>query len=373
MARSPLRVVIAGGGAAGLETLLALRALAGDLVDLSLLAPEDEFVYRPLVVRDEYAADRIRAVPLERAAKDAEAAFVSASVDAVDPAAKNVTTSDGDQLAYDALVLSVGAQAVPVVEHALTWDDRIDADTIGGLLRDIEGGYSRSLAVIIPPGASWPLRGYELALFIMRDAKGVVADFELTIVTPEPALLELLGSRAVELMESELERAGVTTVSASRVDVVQSAPAVVVLEPGRRRLEFDRLLALPALRGRPIRGVPCDDDGFIDVDEHCRVRGLDSVWAAGDCIAFPLKSGGFATEQADVAAEDIAASAGAAVSPHAFTADMREELAGLPAGQYLESWLGAGKRRLATHIPSGTVPVLTYLRRDLTAGWRGRS
>jgi sulfide:quinone oxidoreductase len=365
--------VIAGGGAAGLEALMALRALAGDLVELSLIAPEDEFVYRPLVVKDEYAADRIRAVPLDRAAKDVEATFVSALVDAVDPAAKTVTTSAGDQLAYDALVLAVGAEPVTVVPHALTWDDRIDAESIGGLLRDIEGGYTRSLAVIIPPGASWPLRGYELALFIMRDAKGIVADFELIVVTPESAPLEMLGPRAVELMGSELERAGVTIVSAARAEVVQSAPAVVVLEPGRRRLEVDRLLALPALRGRSIGGIPSDDDGFVEVAEHCRVRRLDGAWAVGDCIAFPLKSGGFATEQADVAAEDIAASAGAAVEPHPFTPALREELAGLPAGQYLEAWLGAGKRRLATHVPSGSVPVLTYLQRDLAAGWRGRS
>jgi len=32
-------VLIAGGGVAGLETLLALRALAGDRVDITILAP----------------------------------------------------------------------------------------------------------------------------------------------------------------------------------------------------------------------------------------------------------------------------------------------------------------------------------------------
>jgi len=38
MAQSPVRVVIAGGGVAGLETLVALRALAGAPVDLTLVA-----------------------------------------------------------------------------------------------------------------------------------------------------------------------------------------------------------------------------------------------------------------------------------------------------------------------------------------------
>jgi sulfide:quinone oxidoreductase len=76
----PLAVVIAGGGAAGLETLLALRGLTADRVELTLVAPEDEFVYRPLVVRDEFAADRIRRVALNCAAEDAQAAFVNVSI-----------------------------------------------------------------------------------------------------------------------------------------------------------------------------------------------------------------------------------------------------------------------------------------------------
>ena len=52
MPQSPLRVLIAGGGVAGLETLMALHARAGDRVELTLVAPEDEFVYRPLEVEE---------------------------------------------------------------------------------------------------------------------------------------------------------------------------------------------------------------------------------------------------------------------------------------------------------------------------------
>src|SRR5947209_11261110 len=43
---SPLRVLVAGGGVAGLETILALRALAGSRVALTLLAADPEFVVR---------------------------------------------------------------------------------------------------------------------------------------------------------------------------------------------------------------------------------------------------------------------------------------------------------------------------------------
>jgi len=56
--RDRLHVVIAGGGVAALETLLALRALAGHLIDVTLISPTPEFVYRPVTVAE--AFDRRR-------------------------------------------------------------------------------------------------------------------------------------------------------------------------------------------------------------------------------------------------------------------------------------------------------------------------
>ena len=53
-----LRVVIAGGGVAALETLLALRTLAGELVELTLICGEREFLYRPVTVAEAFTAAR---------------------------------------------------------------------------------------------------------------------------------------------------------------------------------------------------------------------------------------------------------------------------------------------------------------------------
>jgi sulfide:quinone oxidoreductase len=282
-----------------------------------------------------------------------------------------VSTSAGRRLEYDALVLAVGAKAVPAVAHALSWDDRSSSETLGGLQRDIEEGYSRRLAVVIPSGPAWPLRAYELALFITLQAKGMSVDIETTLVTPEPSPLAILGSHLVEVVSNELERAGVAVVSAARVDVERRHVATVVLNTSGRRVEVDRVLALPVLHGRPIAGIPADPRGFVDVDEHCRVRGLDGVWAAGDKTAFPLKSGGFAAEQADVASEAVAALAGAVIEPRPFDPAQREDLVGLPAGSSLKAWLAEDDDALTTHLPGVGLPVLTYLQRDLAAGWRG--
>jgi sulfide:quinone oxidoreductase len=369
---SPLRVLIAGGGVAGLEALLALRALAGERVDLTLIAPEDEFVFRPLTVEEPYAVERMREVPMRDAAQEAGAHFVAATIDAVDPQVRAVTPSVGDRLDYDALVLALGAEAVPAVAGALTWDDRSDSELLGGLLQDIEQGYTRGVAVVIPSGPGWPLRGYELALLIKLEAASMSEDVQVTLIRPEAPPLAQFGKRAEELVAKELERAEIAVAAAEHVEVVKDHAAAVELQPSGERIEVSRVLALPILRGRPIPGIPSDGHGFIDVDEHCRVRGLEGVWAVGDCTAFAWKSGGFAAEQADVAANDIAASAGAPVEPKLFDPVLREDLAGLPAGRFLEAALAARDDRLSMHLPAG-VPVLTYLRKDLAAGWRGTS
>ena len=51
---SRMRVLIAGGGVAALEAMLALRALAADRVSVVLVAPDREFVYRPLAVAEPF-------------------------------------------------------------------------------------------------------------------------------------------------------------------------------------------------------------------------------------------------------------------------------------------------------------------------------
>jgi sulfide:quinone oxidoreductase len=183
--------------------------------------------------------------------------------------------------------------------------------------------------------------------------------------------LWVLGSRVVQGLSAALTEAEVTVVSAARVDVEAGRPIGVALRPSGRRIGVDRVLALPILRGRPIAGIPTDVDGFIQVDERCRVRGPEGVWAAGDGTAFPVKSGGFAAEQADVVAEQIAAAAGADIEPRRFDPALRPDLLGLPAGRYLDAWLADGEGALSTHLPATGLPVLTYLQRDLAAGCRG--
>src|SRR5215213_3835490 len=49
------QVVIAGGGIAGLEALMALRDLGGDRLALTLVAPDPEFTYKPFTVEEPFS------------------------------------------------------------------------------------------------------------------------------------------------------------------------------------------------------------------------------------------------------------------------------------------------------------------------------
>jgi hypothetical protein len=77
----------------------------------------------------------------------------------------------------------------------------------------------------------------------------------------------------------------------------------------------DQVVALPKLEGPHLGGLPANDLGFIHIDEHARVVGLEDVYAAGDAADVPIKQGGIATQQADTAVEMIAARLGAGVKP----------------------------------------------------------
>src|SRR5215216_2293648 len=66
----PTRVLVAGGGVAGVETVLALQALAGDRLQIELLAPGRHFTYRPLAVAEPFHSGSVQRIPLDAIAAD---------------------------------------------------------------------------------------------------------------------------------------------------------------------------------------------------------------------------------------------------------------------------------------------------------------
>jgi sulfide:quinone oxidoreductase len=310
------RVVIVGGGVAGLEAALALSHLAPELTDVTLIAPNLEFVYRPMVVREPFAYGLASRYPLERIVGDAGATLLAGQLAWVDPDKHTLHTESGEALEYDALLLTLGAHASARYEHAVTIDDRHLDETLHGLIQDIEGGYIHSLAFVAPGSIAWPLPLYELALMSSGRAYDMGIELSTTIVTPEDSPLAIFGATASSAVAELLRQANIQTISSAYAEVPRSGE--VVISPGERHLRVDRVIALPELYGPPVRGIPLSEHGFIHVDPHGRVPHIEDVYAAGDATDFPIKHGGLAAQQAVVAAQSIAARAGAAVTPERF-------------------------------------------------------
>jgi sulfide:quinone oxidoreductase len=195
---------------------------------------------------------------------------------------------------------------------ATTWFPGGDSETYGGLLRDLEEGYAKRLAIVVPPGAVWPLPAYELALMTAGEAREMgQPDLSITVVTPEKQPLSLFGAEASQALTEELGWAGIEVRTGA---VARKEGDALVLEPTGERLDVQRVFAVPRIVGPAIEGVPFDEEGFIVADDSARVEGCERTWAAGDGVVSPVKFGGLATHQARRGAAAIAAVAGVEVA-----------------------------------------------------------
>ena len=335
MSDHELRVVIVGGGVAALEGALALEALAGPRVGVEIVAPEPRFFYRPLAVAQPFALGEPRSYDLGDLAARAGASLTLGTVTAVDADAREAHTAAGSVLGFDALLVACGAVPQLAVEGAITFRGPSDTEHIATLLAEAESGSIGSIAFSIPSGAVWSLPVYELALLTAaRLAARGRREVLIVITTPEVAPLELFGQEASAATIGLLKQHGI--VLRTRAPASAFRDGELLLASGDV-LPVDRVVAMPRLVGPRIAGLPRTRRGFIPIDRHCQVEYLPGVYAAGDVTTFPVKQGGIAAQQADVAAQAIALLAGADVVPQPFRPVLRGMLLTGNAPQFMRN------------------------------------
>jgi sulfide:quinone oxidoreductase len=153
-------------------------------------------------------------------------------------------------------------------------------------------------------------------------------------LTPEEEPLELFGPAASKAARELLADRGVA-LHTHRYPTDVRERELLVTPAGC--VAAERVVSLPRLRGPFLPGLPHDADGFIPTDLHGLVAGEADVYAAGDATTCPVKQGGVATQQADAAAEAIAARAGADVEPRPFRPVLRGMLLTGAAPRYLRA------------------------------------
>ncbi len=268
------QVVIAGGGVAALEALMALRDLAGERVAITLIAPETTFTYRPMKVAEPFYKGHAHEYGLLEITRDHGARFIHDSVAEVHTEEKVVRCASGAHIPFDHLVIATGAKAVPAFRDALTFGEDPSEERLHGMLADLEQGYLKHIAFVVPGETVWTLPLYELALMTARQAWGMgMENIQFTLVTPEERPLAMFGGPASEAVAQMLSDEGIEFVGSSYPTV---GHGYVVADPGGRRIDADRAVSLPALEGRRLAGVPADE-----------ATGSSPSTPTGACVASP--------------------------------------------------------------------------------------
>jgi sulfide:quinone oxidoreductase len=352
----PHRIVIAGGGIAALEALVALRAQAPAGCRITLVSPAGTFAYRPLAVREPFGRGGGRQFSLPAIARDLGAAYVRDAISRVDAPASSAVQRSGAALGYDTLLVAIGARPYPAFTHGITFDREHSPAEFDELLSDVDARLAPHVAIVVPEHVGWTLPAYELALSVAAYGRSPYGRrVAVTIVTHERQPLAAFGTTVSRAVAEVLDEASIDVI-AGREAVVMSDGALIA---GSQWLTADRIVALPRLAGPRLRGMPSDPHGFIPVDCHGRVAHMPNVYAAGDGTTASIKQGGLAAQQADAIVAHLLSRLGAGPEAEPPAPVLRGVL-GTPRGTlYLQADLGpgrAGEGSVASWLPLWPAP-----------------
>ena len=347
---SRFRLLVAGGGVAALEGMLALRELVGSRIDLELVSSAREFMLRATAVGEPFGYAALDPLPLIEVAADLGAHYWRDALVGVDADRQVAIMESGAERPYDALLIAIGAVPGVALPGAVTYGGPPDNARIGSLLSEMEEQPPDRLVFAVPPSVQWALPMYELALLTARRLTASAgARTHVALVTHESSPLDVFGPSASDAVRELLDEASIELVAGAHAATVGQDG--LLLRDGRM-VDADRVVASPRLTVPSLAGIPQIQDGFIPTDDEMRVDDLECVYAAGDATWFPIKQGGIAAQQADVAASSVAALIDPNREPIDFRPTLRAALITGGAPQYLRAVIGEeGSSATATGAP----------------------
>ena len=283
--KTPEKVVIAGGGAAGFAAAEMLRRLGyqGGIVMLSddAAAPVD----RPNLSKDYLAGSAPEEwVPLRPDSYYAENGIdlrLGAKIGAINPRNREVTLVDGDAVSYDRLLIATGAEPVRLEipgaapENALTLRSFADCRTIIA-----HAGSAKQVVVV---GASFI--GLEVAAALRT--RGL----DVHVVAPEARPMEkILGPQLGDVIRALHEEKGVHFHLQNTVSGFEAGQAT--LKDGSK-LKADFLVlgvgVRPRLQLAEAAGLTLDKGNVVD---RTLKTSAPDIYAAGDVARWPDRHSG---------------------------------------------------------------------------------
>jgi NADH dehydrogenase len=291
------RVVVIGGGFAGLSALHALRGrgAAVTLVDRNVYSTFQPLLYQ---VATAGLTSSDVAYPLWSVTRKTGARFHRALLEHIDTAGRVVRLDDGSELGYDYLILATGVSAnffgIPGADkQSMSLYTRRDAVALRERLEwELEqrswGGVSAGLSITIAGGGA---TGVELA-GTLAELRNIAlpasfpridpATVKVTLIEQAPALLAAFKPPEREYARRQLQQRGVD---------VQLGMAIKELAPGEVLLAngtsvpsditvWAAGVAAPEAIGQ--LGLAHGHSGRLLVGPDLRVQGEDRVFAVGD-------------------------------------------------------------------------------------------
>ncbi len=309
------KIVVLGGGFAGLESAFYLRMKMPKEADITLVSDRERFLYKPNTIYVPFGLDPEKLmIPLAKPTKRKNIQFMQARAHEID-ADNKVVHLDGQKLPYDYLVVATGAGMRPteipgLAEYAHTiWTPK-DMLTLRGafdqLLRDPNGKGRRQVLFLVPPNNKCAGPLYEMVMMLdtwlrRHNARNRV---DLVWSTYEDSFIQAFGPRLHQVVGNEFEQRGIAGYNQY---VVQEVKADEVIYQNGARQAYDLLVSFPPyIASTPFPGLPSDERGFIRTEMGSRqVVGFPEIYAAGDAGDFPVKQAFLAFLQSDAVAEHI--------------------------------------------------------------------
>jgi NADH dehydrogenase len=306
------RIVILGGGFGGIYTALALeRELrSDDRTEVTLVSADNFFLFTPMLceVASSSIDTRHAINPIRRLLKRTR--FVQGEAVHMEVENQSVTVRDPAghlrSYPYDHLVVALGARTGffgmrDVEEHALTAKSLEDALALRNWaiemleMAEVEPDPAVRASLLTFVVAGGGLTGVEIAGELNELLRQAVKsypgigerDVRVILVEAGACLMAQMDDRLAAFALRRLQTAGVevrlhthvTGASADEVRLDKGRPI-----PTRTLVWTTGVVPNPFVAASRL---PKDDRGFVRVDAHLRVPGIEGAWALGDCAAIP--------------------------------------------------------------------------------------
>lgn len=307
------RIVVLGAGFGGLELASTVSEALSDQVQITLIDKADAFVfgYSKLDVMFGRTSLDAAELPYSALAKPG-VRFVKATVAAIDPEQRRVSTDAGDYEA-DHLVVALGADYDLDATPGLADGDN-EFYSVAGAVRMARkiASFTKGRAVIGVCGAPFkcPPAPSECALLLHDhlSALGARGDCEIEFVIPFGTPVPPSPETSAALVQAFAER-DIRFVPGRRPVALDTANRVVTLDDGSER-SYDLFLGVPKHRAPDVvidSGMA--EDGYIPVQSATLQTRFPDVYACGDVATVGVpKAGVFAEGAARTIARQLIAS-----------------------------------------------------------------